>query len=491
MTQETRESWQHFQRRSRTNWGELIVDSCVDRLKPTGITVNGNPNHPAAKKAQNIWRFNRMDGVFKEWVRYGLTFGQSYLTCWGGGEADTAQYPVITADSPETMCVITNPLRHWVVESAVRVYRHEDEAKDYANIWTPNAFQMYERDTYTRIELRVIPSKWLVNLAEGAWRPISGLGGGLDTIPVVVYNNPGGHGDYETHIDLINRINVGVLERLVIAAMQAFRQRAITGGQLPERDINGNQIDYTRVFAPAPGALWNLPKDLEIWESQPMELTSLLAASMADIRTLSALAKVPLPMLIPDNTNTSAEGAKNTDAGFLARCCDRLTEAKLGLQEILYIALRVAGMPLDPEKDILEVTFESPDRITVQEKYGAALAAHNAGESWRSIERNILSYSPAQIEQDESDRAHEAMLAATLPAIPTNVQERLVGTPEGPDAAPAGDSVPGAPKAGDTSAQSTTPRQPAATPGAKKPPSTLGGNQASKADYAPGGNRKR
>jgi hypothetical protein len=306
---------------------------------------------------------------------------------------------------------------------------------------------------------------------------------------VAVYNNPGGCGDYETHIDLINRINCGILERLVISAMQAFRQRVITGGQLQERDANGNQIDYAKVFAPAPGALWNLPKELEIWESTPMELTPILNASKEDIRTLSAVTCTPLPMLIPDNTNTSAEGAKATETGYLARCSDRLCEVKHAVEEVMKMALAMVGDPYDDSKDELCVLFQNPDRVTVQEKYAAALAAHNAGESWPSIERNILGYSPEQIAQDRQDRIHESMLAATLPPIPTTIQERITATPapgqegEGGQSGPApGPTTPG-----------PAVKAPAATSGGKKVPTTQGGNQTpGQPDYkAPGAGKTK
>lgn len=413
MSRETAEAWRMFQRKARTNWGELIVDSVVDRVVPNGITVGGETDSPSAKAAQRIWRKNRMNSVFKSWLRYGLTFGQSYLTVWDGGDG-----VIVTADSPETMIVITDPLQHWKPVAAMRVWRNDEEARDYAIVWTEGGWQQFTRPTYTKVELRVIPSKWLVNLAEGSWTSdgqpsgVSRLGV-AQPIPVVVYNNPGGHGDFETHIDLINRINAGILERLCISAVQAFRQRAITGGMLPERDADGNVIDYTKVFAPAPGVLWNLPEGLDLWESTPVDLSGVLNATKEDVRQLSAVTRTPLPMLMPDNANTSAEGARETSSGHYFRCVDRLDEAKHGVELCMDLAIRLSGMATNPDEPV-EVSFEPVDRITTAEKYQAALAAHNAGESWKSIQRNILGYSPDQIAQDEIDRAEEALMLATM-----------------------------------------------------------------------------
>lgn len=418
MSKETEEAWIRFQRKARTNWGELIVSSVVDRIVPNGITVKGDPKNDNAELAQRIWRDNRMNSVIKDWVRYGLTYAQSYLTCWSGDGV-----PVITADSPETMCVVTNPLQKWRPQAALRVWRVDEEAIDRAMVWTDGQWTEFERPTYASVEHRVIPSQWLKNLAEGTWKQTrSGRSIG---IPVVVYNNPGGAGEFEQHIDLIDRINAGILERLVIVAMQAFRQRALTGGMLPERDENGNQIDYSKVFAPAPGALWNLPADMQIWESQQVDTGPILLASKDDVRQLSAVTRTPLPMLMPDNTNTSAEGARTTENGYVFRCQDRCAEAKLGAIAIMVTALKMAGVDLGDD-DNLDVTFEPVERITLAERYQAALAAKNAGESIKSIQRNVLGYSPDQIAQDAIDRAQDALVAASFGPQPFSGDQRLI-----------------------------------------------------------------
>ena len=61
------------------------------------------------------------------------------------------------------------------------------------------------------------------------------------------------------------------------------------------------------------------------------------------------------------------------------------------------------------EDDHLEVLFEPCQMVTLGEKYQAASLAKAAGESWRSIARNILGYSPDQIAEDAIDRADELL----------------------------------------------------------------------------------
>jgi hypothetical protein len=397
-----RASWQKFQREARTNWGLLVQEAVADRIVPNGITVAGSTDSDVAKQAQRIWRDNRMDSVLKDWVRYGLTYAQSFLTCWVDDDGEA----VITADSPETMCVSADPLQPWRVRAALRVWRDLDAEKDYCIVWCDGTRQKFSRHCYTGN----VAKRRLVRLISGDW---DAEGEPIDTgtdPPVVVYNNPGGYGEFEPHLDVINRINRGVLQRLVITAMQAFKQRALktaegTGG-LPRKDPEGNDIDWAKVFEPAPGALWELPPGIEVWEAQATDIRPLLDGSKDDIRQLSSSTRTPLPMLMPDNANQSAQGAASADSGHLAKCADRCTEAKVGAAAILVKALQVEGTDLGDD-DTVEVTFEPVAIVSLAEKFAAAAQAKAAGLPVKAILTHVLGWSPQQVTQAEADLADE------------------------------------------------------------------------------------
>lgn len=395
-------SWIKFQKMSRTNWGELIRDAVVDRIVPNGIVINGKNDSPEAKAAQRIWRENRMDTVFKDWLRYGTTYGRSFFTVWNNkGKA------VITADSPDTMWAAHDPLQPWKVRAALRWWRDLDAKLDYAMVWTDNAWQRFNRSIYVDPSIPENMQVW--TRSSGKWEPEGEPTPTLSTEPpVFLYQNPGGVGEFEAHLDLINRINHGVLQILAITAMQAFRQRGIKGGLLPQKDDQGNDIDWTKVFEAAPGALWNLPEGLDIWESQPTDVRPLLDEVKDHVRQLSAVTRTPFSTLIPDSANQSAEGAKETKEGLIFKATERLTIAAVGAVSALRKALEVEGYVLT-EDDRLEVLFEPCQMVTLGEKYQAASLAKAAGESWRSIARNILGYSPEQIATDAIDRADELL----------------------------------------------------------------------------------
>jgi hypothetical protein len=426
MGSNTREAWQKFQRESRTNWGALIVESVVNRLIPNGITVAGENDSKLARQAQAIWTRNRMNSVFREWVRYGLTFRQSYLTVWKDDDGKS----LITADSPESMGVSVNPLQPWRVRAAVRWWRDLDMQEDQAIVWGTTSSQKFKRTLLSLNAPTNPPNNMMYYLPVrllGEWYGIGEPNVTNQLPPVVVYNNPIFCGEFETHIDLINRINREILERLTTSAIQAFRQRAMKGG-LPTHDSKGNVIDWGVIFEPAPGAIWDLPEGIDIWESQPTDITPMLGACKDDIRQLSAMTSTPFPVLMPDNANQTAEGADAARDAHIFKCGERLAEAKAGIEACLTLALKTEGADLSPDKGSdqtedkrVEVLFKPVDRVTIAEMYAAAQAASAAGESWPSIARNILGYSPEQIAQDALDKLNEAMRAAMFqgnPAVP-------------------------------------------------------------------------
>jgi hypothetical protein len=141
MSDNTKEAWQKFQREARTNWGSLIIESTVNRIIPNGIMVDGDNESALAKQAQEIWRRNRMDAVFRQWVRYGLIFRQSYMTVW----KDDDDLALITADSPESMGVSVDPLQPWRCRAAVRWWRDLDLQEDRALVWGMTSSQEFRR----------------------------------------------------------------------------------------------------------------------------------------------------------------------------------------------------------------------------------------------------------------------------------------------------------------------------------------------------------
>lgn len=397
-----RRSWRDFQRRALANSGALIVDTLVERLVPNGILVGEAPDGPLAIQARRIWRDNRLDIAFKDAARDAATTGIGYLLI----TADEDGRAVVTRERPEQFYAEPDPLRPWKAMAAVKVWRSMSEGTDNLVVWVDGVCASFTRDCYN-------DQRQLINRVQGKWDLVS-LDAFEGSPPVVLLENKDHMGEFEAHTGLIDRINTGILYRLVTMAMQTYRQRALktpreeAGAPVPEDD--GEDVDYQEIFEPGPGVLWELPPGVEIWESQTVDLSPMLAAVKDDWRELAGETHTPVSAMLPDAANQSASGAEQPTRQLVFKAEDRILRFKPALAVMIVRALQVEGADLADAT--VEVKFAPPATVSMTERYAAAAQAKAAGEALETIQENILGYSPEQIAQDKQRRAEEQLALA-------------------------------------------------------------------------------
>lgn len=395
----TKASWEAFQKKARTDMGGLVCQSLGGRIVPNGVFVGDSTNTDAVQAARQVWRDNRLDVVFADAVADMLSVSVGYLMT---GVRDGL--PVITAEKPEQMITAGDPAQPWRARAALKAWRDKDDGNDYAIVMVPGMRQRFVRkstnDTGTPF----------ATVVGDTWEPM----GEPDTfdgpVPVFVLDNRDGKAEFEPHIDVIDRINLGKLQRMVVTAMQAFKQRAMKGG-LESEDEDGNTIDWAKVFEPAPGALWDLPEGIDVWESSETDIRPLLEGEKADARDFAAVTQTPISVFIPDSTNQSAEGAANAQRGEIAKAKDRIARVKPPMAAALLQALRILGMD---DGSTVDVRFEPAEHVSFTEKTTAAVAAKASGRSQRWIAENIFGMTPDEFQQDQNDLAAEQLQQSIL-----------------------------------------------------------------------------
>lgn len=405
-------SWEAFQKKARVNYGGLAVRALKNRIRPRGVVIGDGTNADAAAAAARIWRDNRMAAQFAAAIRDRLETRVGYLVV--GLAAGAA---VVTREKPEFFIASTDPLQPWKARAALKVWRDEDLGQDYAYVWIRGERQKYFRnskDSSGVARTRAFGDDWEQS---GDPEPYEG------DPPIVVLERPDGQAFLEEHYDVIDAINHGKLQRLVTTAMQAFRQRALKrktaeedGGAEPDdKDADGNDVDYSKIFEPAPGALWDLPDGIDIWESQYTDITPMLAGEKADRRDFAAVTSTPLSALMPEGENQSAEGAANAKEGHIALAQDEIDDMAPGLAMAMVYALQAESVEL-AETDTVAIDFAPPALVSLQEQYAAAAAAKAAGLPLRTIMRTVLGMTHDQIKQAESDLADEQLNSLALGA---------------------------------------------------------------------------
>ena len=399
MGRNLRASWEAFQRKSRTNWGLLVCGSMADRIIYNGVTVGGATDSPEAVLAARIARDNRLPVVVEDAVWDAIVTGAGYLVVGEqGGRA------VVTAEKPETTITAHNPLQPWKADAALKVSRNGDKI-DRATMWLPGVVYHFERS-----------EGLLSQTNRGDWTMV---GSEPHALGVPVFELSHGGGELDTHTDLIDRINLVMLWRLVIQSMQAFRQRGLKSQEgsegLPEHDEEGNPIDWAAALAPAPGALWEFPPGIEVWESGQTDIRPMLDSVKADVTHLATVTKTPLFIMLPDSVNQSGSGADGAKDALAAKARKFIRRQSLAIEGALLAAMRAEGVAEPPT---IEVTFEPAERVTLAEKADAALKMQSL-MSLKTIQKKYLGWSPDEIAADEAERrrqaAQNAMAALTAP----------------------------------------------------------------------------
>lgn len=395
---------------ARTNYAELVVEALRERMKPISFRTGADGDDLGDKEAWRIWQANDMD-IGSILVHRGkLAMADSYVIV-GPVDPETGA-PLITVEDPREVITEQDPARPRHTVAALKVFRDDAAGLDRAYLYLPGYVIHATRKTTSGVlDLSSRGWEW-----DGDPAPLP-----TQTVPVVRFGNRVDHhgrawGEFETHIPLLDRINYGVLQRLEIVTLQAFRQRAIKSDSLPSVDENGDEIDYDDLFAADPGALWRLPATADLWESGTVDLSPIQNSIEDDTKALAAVTRTPLFYLTPDATNGSAEGAALAREGLVFKARDRIAETRDPWGRVMSLAFEFAGDPVRASRKDMRVDFADPERFSLSIRADAAAKAIVGGMTWRSTMEEIWQFPPDVIARMESERAADQLLG--LSAVP-------------------------------------------------------------------------
>lgn len=434
-------AYQRLMHLSRMCWAELIVEATRERMNVQGFRTGGDSDADDDKDAWRIWQSNSLDADSALVHRASLEFGCSYVIV-GGPEDEVGGEPLITIEDPRQVAVAYDPRYRRTPVAAIKLYHDEMLGRWVAWLYLPGEVRQ-------AVSGADVGERW--GPAADSWDQWNWVGPPLELppsarqiVPVVAFPNQidiqgQSYGEYERHLPTIDRINYQILQRLEVATLQAFRQRAVKGN-FPTHDDRGQEIDYNDIFSADPGALWQLPETAEMWESGGVDLNPILQSVKADIADLGAATRTPLYYLFPDAANGSAEGAATMKEGSIFKAADRMKQAGEGWERVMSLAFLVKGDTTRASRLDMEVIWANPAAYSLAERYDAATKAVAAGVPWRQ-RMVLLGYTPQEIERMSADRAVDALLATlAVPAAPAGQQPGAPpnqGRPATPQATPA------------------------------------------------------
>lgn len=442
-----REAFEAFCRLARSNFAELIVSAIAERMRPVGFRTTGDADVTGDPQIGSLWKRAGLSVISGDVHHAMLALSESYVIV--GEVDDEIDSAVVTYEDPTLMIGMPDPWRPRRLVAAVKVKHDEADDVDRVYLYLDGSVLGPGRPAQILVASR---------RARGQMGPVHGFdarewswdekrSGVLahDRIPVVQFRNKDQLGEYEPHLDLIDRINHQILQRMTVAVMQAFRQRAVKGlplrypSDFPDPALAGKDIDYSGVFASDPAAIWQLPDTAEMWESGTVDLRPLVEGVAADVQHLASVTRTPLHLMMPAGDNQSAEGANLQREGLTFKAKDRINRTSDRWTQVVGLMLLQAGVTDRQALARMETIWASPELLSLAERADAASKAKD-DIPVRSRLTHIWQFSPDVVDQMMAERADEILLAQQV-AVATAMAAQATSPTGLAVAAPAAASV--------------------------------------------------
>lgn len=421
------DEFEEFQRKSLLNVASLISKTLARRIKPYGIRTSADSDETGDAEAWKIFKKSRVGIALNEAINDMLNLSEGYVSI--GDRNPLTGVPLVRSEDPRECITIEDPATGDTV-AGLKVFHNDLDERDYAYLHLPGKLYVAYRDNK---QLGSSPAPVHINAQGWTWdetksRDLRGIIG--DRVSIVRLENTGGIGEFEPHLETIDRINHTILQRLVIATHQAFRTFAAIG--LPDvyppgHERAGEEIDYSDVFTSGPGQIWQLPENSSMWQSGQADLTPILSAVKDDIQGLSAASCTPLHVFDPTSSNQSAEGASLSKEGQVANAEDKIELITPQAHLIMQLCFLWARDKERADIDEIEVLWRDPNMPSMAERYDALSKATDV--PWRTRMTKILGFSPSEVDRMESERAADQMLEAAFARPTVSIQ-----SPEGQQA---------------------------------------------------------
>lgn len=448
--QKMRDTYHRLQKMARSNYTGLVVEAVRERLRPLGFMTGAEGTRTTDAEAWRIWQANSLDAESKLVHHQALALSRSYVIV--GPNPDDPKTPFITSEHPCQVIHEADPVQTRKVNAALKTWFDPMKRRHLAIVYLPDGIYYY-RHVQTMGASGLQPDvewnaqSWEADPDEGANgfapNPIAPM---VPVVPFISRRERGGLGEFEDVTDIMDRINVTMLDRLVIQTMQAYRQR--WGKGIKVEDEKGNP---QRPFDPGADLLWLVEDEAaEFGDFQQADLAGIISAVSGDIRDMAAISRTPPHYLLAGIANVSGDALSTAESGLVSKVRDRQIEFGESWELVMRIvAMYAKSGSLDVTSSIV---WADPERRTLSELADAAVKWESAGVPFRK-RMELLGFSPQEIDRLVKERREEA-------------QDPVFNNPLGtaPGAAPAAVNAVVGPAGGSTGSSTPAPSKAPAKP---------------------------
>lgn len=424
VAEEYRDLFRDVLRKARSNYAPMCLGATTDRMELQAVSTLDDFDADGDDVAAEIMEESGFSSQFKDCLDFMFSMSESYMMAvpGQGGAPPTAH-----AIDPRR-CVGVADRRNPVRLQAALVKDYDDVTNEQIHyLFLPGRkYEYRQRSGSTLWEPRPYND-------DAEFERIAGLDD-LGGIPIVRFDNKNGLGEYEPHIDLLDRINDTTLQRIIGFWYQSLRQRAVGVDEDDDDDQyegaddvedglkKPRPIDWDKItFEAGPGSLWKFPKDFAMWESQQTDFGPFINAKRDDVKEFAALTSTPLYLVTPDDANGSALGAGLQRESATSKVRDRRSRITPRLKLLWRMLFTMAGEAQRGQQ--IRLHWGPIEFLSLAEQASADGTAVSLSTEDK-LER-IWQMSPAEIKRCMQRRDAEQLMQASLAqaAQPTPQQQ--------------------------------------------------------------------
>lgn len=411
--EEYEEAFHHVLRKANAVYAPMCVDALLDRMTLTGVRTSAADGPEGDALAKQIMETSGFAAAMKDALTFMFTMSEAYMMVVPAMPDAADQTPLITAEDPRLCIGEPDPMNPNVLRAALKLGYDDVRQRVIAWVYPGDGFRYQASQPGTGWMGVTISAQGFVWDCPPVAMPLLGQYGG---VPVVRLVNAHGMGEYEKHLDLLDRINETILDRLAITKFQSFRQRGVIGdieGDEDDEDSPIEQIDWNNIFSASPGAVWRLPAGSSFWESAQADLTPIMNAIKADVMEFAAVTRTPLHLVTPDVATQSAEGASLMREGIVFKVRDRRDRVNPSLVQLWKMAFALAGEP----RAAVQMLWGPIETFSLAEK--GQLIAQTRGVLSRARQLvDILEMTPPEAEDNAQELLQDQILDSQLTVAP-------------------------------------------------------------------------
>lgn len=432
---EVRDAYLALMKMALSNWCRLIVQAPAERLRVTGIRFSEDGGD--TEVWNRLWQGNKLDLRSRMVHNAGLIARRGFVLVWPDPDDEG---PVrITQEHPAQVIVAYEPGCPDERTAALKTFSDTIAGYQYATLWTEQAVFNWRRPLPERaaeMSLKILSSD-----GQARWEPWSDpeehiapeAANPFGLIPVIEFqSHPELDGDPMGELDggvmdVQDRINKTVLDRLVTSNFSSFAQKWVTGLEIPE-DEDGNPIEP---FKSAVDRLWvSENENAKFGEFSTADLAGYLSSVEADIQHLAATTRTPPHYLLGKSGQApSGDALKAAETGLIAKVLEIRDSYTESWEDVIRTALAMEDDPRS-EDMAMSMLWKDPESRSDAEKMDAATKMQAVGVPWRAI-MEYLDYSPVDIERMDGWRAEDAANGLLAQATSTGLP-----APQGPPPRP-------------------------------------------------------